>query len=224
MTENNREGRSLRSSVIHAAARLFLQKGYQSATMREIAAEAGVKYGSVCFCFKTKEAILCELVSYVLEGQFNATRRLLCGVTDDKLLLYAAETTLQLYMAESSEQVREIYSAAYSLPNSSAIIYHAITEKLEDIFGEHLPHWETKDFFEREIATGGIMRGYMSLPCDMYFTIERKVRAFLESALLIYRVPDARIAEAIEFVSRYDWGSIARGVIGQLLSYLEEKI
>ncbi len=89
-----------RSKVLHAAAKLFLAKGYTNTTLRELAAMSGVNYGSMTFAFKNKETILSELVGFVLDGQFEFTGKLLSGKTDDKILFYAAETTLQLYMAE----------------------------------------------------------------------------------------------------------------------------
>ena len=222
MAEKQEKG-GVRSRVLHAAAKMFLEKGYQSTTMRELARNADVNYGSLTFAFKSKESLLCELVEYVLDGQFEATERLLSGVTEDKILFYAAETTLQLYIAESSEHMREMYNVSYSLPHSSNIIFSKITGKLQHIFGELLPDWETKDFYEREISSAGIMRSHISVPCDMYFTMERKVRNFLESTLLLYRVPDGKIAEAVSFVSRFDFVSIASGVLDNMLSYLESK-
>lgn len=208
---------------IHAAAKLFLSKGYTNSTVRDIAAEAGVGLSAMIRACGSKEDILCELVSFVLEGQFEAAHKLLDGTTEDKILFYAAETTLQLYMAESSEHIREMYSVSYSLPKSSAIIYCAITEKLEHIFKEHLPHLETKDFYEYEIASAGIMRNFMSVPCDMYFTMERKVARFLETTFLVYRVPEEKIKEAIDFVSRFDYPTIAKTVVSNMLGYLESR-
>ena len=142
---------------------------------------------------------------------------------DDKILFYAFETTLQLFMAESSEHMREMYNVSYSLPNSSNIIFNTITGKLEEIFKEHLPHLETKDFYELEIASAGIMRNFMSVPCNMYFTMERKLRRFLETTFLIYRVSDEKINEAIEFVSKYDFKMISQGVLERMLKYLEDR-
>lgn len=223
MAELQNEKGSVRSRILHAAAKMFLEKGYQSTTMRELAKNAGVNYGSLMFAFKNKESILCELVAYVLEGQFEATARLLDGKTDDKILFYAAETTLQLYIAESSEHMREMYNVSYSLPRSSEVIFGKITGKLQEIFGEHLPGWETKDFYEREIASAGIMRNHISVPCDIYFTMDRKVKAFLEATFLIYRVPDEKIAEAVRYVSGFDFEKIAAEVISNMLSYLESK-
>ena len=222
MTATEEKG-SVRSRVLHAAAKLFLERGYQSSTLRRIADTAGVNYGSLCFAFKSKENILCELVAYVLEAQFEATERLLRDVTDDKILFYAAETTLQLHIAESSEHMREMYNVSYSLPASTEIIQRQLTCKLEDIFHEQLPYFQTKDFYEREIASGGIMRGFMSVPCDMYFTMKRKVKSFLETTFLVYEVPKDKIAEAVEFVSRFDFEAIARETIGNMLAYLESK-
>lgn len=215
---------SVKSKSLHAAAKLFLTKGYANSTVREIAQEAGVNVSAMIRSCGSKEDILCELVTYVLEGQFKSTKQILAGITDDKILFYAAETTLQLYMAESSEHIRELYSVAYSLPKSASIIYRAVTEKLEEIFKEHLPHLQTKDFYEYEIASAGIVRNFMTVPCDMYFTMERKVARFLEAVLLLYRIAEDKIAEAINFVVQFDFRSIAQQVISHMLSHLEEQI
>lgn len=212
----------VKAKVLNVSAKMFLTEGYDQATIRKIAAELKMNSGSITYVFGTKEAVVCELVKYVLEGQFDFTEKLLKGKTDDKILFYAAETTLQLYMAESNENVRKLYNVAYSLPNSSEIIYQMITNKLEVIFNENLPHWQTKDFYEREIASAGVMRNYMSVPCDMYFTMDRKVRGFIESTLLLYRVSDEKIRQAIEFVEGFDFNALAKQVIDGMLAELEK--
>lgn len=212
----------MKKRVLFTAAKFFLEKGFTATTLRSIADASGVNIGSLINFFNSKEELLCELVRYVIEGQFQATAKLLKGKTEDKILLYAAETTLQLYIAESNEHIRDLYSAAYSLPKSSEIIKHTIARKLEDIFKEHLPDLDAKDFYELEIASGGIMRGYMTVPCDLYFTMERKVRRFLETTFLIYRLPDEKLEEAVAFVSEYDYPTIAKNTIDSMLRYLDE--
>ena len=214
---------NLRKKVMHAAATLFLTRGFNQTTVKEISAAAGVSTNTIFYEMKSKDEMLVELVRYVLEGQFQATAKMLNGITDDKILFYAAETTLQLHMAESSEYIRELYGAAYSLPKSTEYIQKTITGKLEEIFKEHLPHLETKDFYELEVASGGIMRGFMTIPCNMYFTMERKVRRYLETALLVFRVPDEKINEAIAFVLQFDFTKIAADVIQSLIEELEKQ-
>ncbi len=221
MTKKGYDLKAIKAKVLHIAARMFLTEGYDQATIRKITAEANLSSGTVTYVFRTKESVVCELVKYVLEGQFAFTEKFLQGKTDDKILFYAAETTLQLYMAESNENVRKLYNVAYSLPNSSEIIYHMITEKLENIFNDTLPTWQTKDFYEREIASAGVMRNYMSVPCDMYFTMDRKVKGFIEATLLLYHVPEEKIKQAIAFVSQFDFAALAKQIIDGMLAELE---
>lgn len=212
-----------KEKILFAAAMLFLEKGYAHTTTKDIAKHAGMKESTMLYTVKSKENIMAELVAFVLEEQFTTTAKLLDGVTDDKVLFYAAETTLQLHMAESGEQVREIYAAAYSLPATSEIIYNTITGKLEYIFKEHLPNLESADFYELELASGGIMRSFLTVPCDRYFTMERKIKRFLETTFLVYRVPQSKIDEAIEFVSKFDFEKIANQTIEDMIAYLENK-
>ena len=68
------------------------------------------------------------------------------------------------------------------------------------------------------------MRSYVTVPCDMYFTMERKVKRFLETTFLIYRLPDEKIQEATEFVSRFDFGIIAQQTIENMLKFLQSKV
>lgn len=209
---------------MHTAAKLFLEKGYTNSSLKEISTQAGVAYGSMTFAFGTKEGILSELVGFVLDSQFEYTEKLLEGKTDDKVLFYAVETTLQLYMAESSEHIRELYSLAYSQQASSDIIYNKITQKLSDIFSEQYPNFTQGEFYEKELASAGIMRNYMTRPCGIYFTMDRKVKAFLENTFLLYEIPRKKIDEAIAYVSKFDFKKLAQEVIDNMLKFLENKI
>lgn len=214
---------SVRKKILFTAAKLFVEKGITATTFTDIAKASGLTKNKILYEMKSKEEIIAELVKYVLEGQFSATAKFLEGKTDDKILFYAAETTLQLYMAESSENIREIYTTAYSLPASSAIIQKTITGKLQEVFGEHLPDLETKDFYKLEIASGGIMRGFLTMPCDMWFTMDQKIESFLETTFKLYDVPKEKIRETIDFVSHFDYPALAKQVIEEMLDYLEDK-
>lgn len=217
-------GMSTRDKILYSAAVLFLEKGFQKTTIVDIARHAEVNRGSVVFAITNKENLLKMLVDYVLDGQFEASKALISGKTEDTVLYYAAECALQLYMAESSEQVREIYAAAYSLATTSEQIYAKSTARLEPLFKAYNPTWETSDFYECEIASGSIIRGYMAKHCDIYFTIEKKVRAYLKHAMALYHVPEEKVEEAIRFVATIDFDSVAKATIQNLLSYLEKRI
>ena len=83
---------------------------------------------------------------------------------------------------------------AYSLPSIAAYLYKSTTKRLQVIFGPYLPEAQPKDFYEMEIASASIMRGFMSVPCDVYFTMEAKVSRFLDCSLKLYDVPKEKRA------------------------------
>ncbi|MCD8325774.1 MAG: TetR/AcrR family transcriptional regulator [Lachnospiraceae bacterium] len=112
----------LKQRILFVAAKDFLEKGYTNTTMREIASKCHLSSGSVTNLFGSKEDILCGLVEFVIEQQFDVTGKLLSGVTDDKILLYAAETVLQLHIVELNENLREIYSNAYSFRKPAEVV------------------------------------------------------------------------------------------------------
>ncbi len=222
-TKPGRNHEMQKEKILFSAAKHFLEKGYTNTTMKVVAASTGLSSGSITHIFSSKEDILCGLVQFVIGAQFDTTEKLIKGKTDDKILFYAAETVLQLHIVEMNENLREIYSLAYSLPKPSAILQETITEKLENIFKDYLPHLETKDFYMLEIATGGIMRGFMTVPCNMWFTMDMKIEAFLKNVLRLYYIPDDKIREAINFVKNFDFAQIAKDTIDGIISFLEEK-
>ncbi len=208
--------------LLMAAAKCFLTNGYTNSTVRMIAKTGGINSSSFTNFFRTKEDALYDLVEIVLNSQFSTTQKLLKGKTEDKILFYALETSLQLNIVEMSEALRDVYSAAYSLPKTSDLIQQTVTGKWEYIFKEHLPSLKTKDFYKLEIATGGIMRGFMTVPCNMWFTIDQKIESFLECSLRMYLVPEEKTREAISFVKQFDLTAIAKQTIDALFKYLDE--
>ena len=170
--------------------------------------------------FIDKDNLLSQLIDLVIEHQFNFTIEFLKDKTADKLFIYAFESVLQLYMAESHEHIREMYAVSYSLPSTSHKIYDFITGKLEEVFKDYLIDYETKDFYELEIACSGIVRGFIIYPCNMYFTMDRKVNRLLKTILKIYEVPKDKIEETINFVKQFDMKTLAQEVLDTLFDYI----
>ena len=215
---------NVKTKVLQTAIKMFLENGYKKTTMRDIAANASVNYGSLMFAFKTKEALVCELVGFVIDCQFEVVSSTLTDITHDKILQYAVETALQLRIAEKSAQMKEMYIVSYSMANSSQVIYNNLTKKLQHIFKEQLPSLEEKDFYELEIAAAGIMRNFLTIDCDKYFTIDRKIKRFLETTFLIYRVSDEKIKEIIDFIDKIDFESLEKLTQNKILGYIESRI
>jgi len=206
--------------MLRAAAALFLEKGYTRATTGEIAKAAGWGQSAFFHAFSSKEELLLELVQQMFGGQFDLAER--HTGTEDPVFLYAVETALQLHIAELTEPLRELYVTAYSLPTTSEYIYRVTAERLQTIFGAYLPDAQPKDFYEMEIASAGIMRSFMAVPCGVYFTLEAKITRFLDCALKLYNVPEERRQEVTVAVLTLDLHTMAADIIQRTIQQAEE--
>ena len=206
--------------VLRAAVALFLEKGYTKTTTGEIARAAGIGQSSFFHVFPSKEALLLELVQRMFAGQFDLAGQ--HSGAEDPVFLYAVETALQLHIAELTEPLRELYVMGYTLPSTSAFIYRSTAARLQKIFGEYLPDAQPKDFYEMEIASGSIMRGFMSVPCDVYFTMEAKISRFLDCSLKLYDVPKEKRAAITAAVLRMDLHTMASGIIQKTVQQAEK--
>lgn len=206
--------------TLRAAVKLFLEKGYEGTTTAEIARAAGMTPSSFFRAFPSKEALLLELNKRMFSGQFALAEQ--HSAAQDPVLLYAVETAIQLHIAELTEPLRELYVTAYTLPSTSAYLYRSTAKRLEGIFGDYLPDAEAKDFYEMEIASAGMMRSFMAVPCDVYFTVERKIARFLECALKLYNVPVERRREVTATVLQLDLRAMAAGIIRTTVQQAEK--
>lgn len=205
--------------VLRAAVRLFLEKGYVKTTTGEIAKAAGIGQSSFFHVFPSKEALLLELVRRMFSGQFALAEQ--HNAAQEPVLVYAAETALQLHIVELSEPLRELYVTAYSLPTTADYLYHSTAKRLQTMFGNYLPDAQPKDFYELEIASAGIMRSFMSVPCDLYFTAQAKITRFLDCALRLYDVPREKRQTVTAAVLRLDLRTMARDIIQNTIQQVE---
>ena len=215
---------SVRDRVVLAAAQLFMKQGFVNTSVKEISIESGVSENAIYYEMKTKEAIIAELIGYVIERQREITAEKLKGITDDRLLRYCFEKVLQLYIAETSENMRELYTTIYSIPKTWDYIKEINADALKYVFGERFPELDFKDFYELEIASGGIMRGYITVPCNMYFTKRQKVKRYIETTLRVFHVEDETIESTLKFLMQFDFSKLANETVDDLYNYFEKRI
>ena len=210
-----------RAQVLRNAVLLFLEHGYRETTLDQIAKGIERSKGSVLRAYPDKEAILYALVTHMFSTQFYAAKTIL-GENTDPLLVYCIETALQLHICELGEPMRDLYTAAYTLPTTADYIYKSTAEKLQNIFGIYLPNAAQSDFYELELVSGGVMRGLMARKCDMYFTIEKKITLFLRCALKIYDVPAQEREAVIPQVLSMDLSTMARRLVDKTIQLAQE--
>ena len=201
-----------RAQVLREAVVLFLEQGYRETTLEQIAACTGRTKSAVLRADPDKEAILYALATHMFGAQFSGARSML-GESADPLLIYGVETALQLHICEFSESLRDLYTAAYTLPSTTEYIYRNTAQNLQQIFGKYLPDAAQSDFYELDLVSAGVMRGLMARKCDMYFTIDKKITLFLRCALKVYDVPAETREAVISRVLSMDLAAIARHTV-----------
>ena len=68
------------------------------------------------------------------------------------------------------------------------------------------------------------MRGYLTVPCNMYFTKKQKVKRYIETTLRIFHVEDETINSTLKFLSQFDFSKLAQETVDDLYNYFEKRI
>ena len=213
------DGLQTEKRILQACVRLFLENGYRRTTMLQIFKEAQVSSGSFQNLFRSKDGVLLELVNFMFENQFGMARSVV-GAELPPVYVYAAETALQITLTELNENLREIYLEAYTQEHLLDYIQRATAKELHRIFGPYQPELTEQDFYELELGTAGLMRGYMANPCTADFPLERKLEKFLTLALRGYRVPEEELQKVLAFLRGQDIRGVAQKVMEELFRQL----
>lgn len=205
--------------ILTVCVRLFLEKGYKRSTLAEIIKKADVSYSTFQNIFRAKDGVLTELVEFMFSNQF-AMARDEAGAKLPPVYVYAVETAIQITLTELNENLREIYIEAYTEKEASEYILRETAKELQSIFASYLPDATERDFYNMEIGSASIMRGYMAHPCDEELTLEKKLRLFLTMSLRAYNVPKEEVEQVIRFVEGLDIRAIAEQVMQKLFKAL----
>ena len=205
--------------ILTVCVRLFLEKGYRRTTLAEIIEKADVSYSTFQNIFRAKDGVLTELVAFMFSNQF-AMARSMTGAQLPPVYTYAVETAIQMTLTELNENLREIYIEAYTQKEALDYIFRETAKELQQIFGPYQPGRTARDFYDMEIGSASIMRGYMAHPCDAELTLEKKLRLFFCMSLRAYKVPEDELEQVIRFVEGLDIRAIAERVMHALFEAL----
>lgn len=185
-----------RQRVLDAARELFDTRGYQAATIREIARHAGVSVGSVFTTFASKGEILSEVMMARLDSLYAEIDRVMPhvrGSTADRL-----RTLFAIHFEFEGRQVRLFLShiaAAYDFTLSPAARPYGRTPRLQAII--------------REVLEQGVADDEVCATVDLQEVIDLLMAAYAWT----YRLVVTRNADAKTMIASMDRqiGLIAEG-------------
>jgi AcrR family transcriptional regulator len=153
---------STKQKILDSSLKLFSTKGYKATTMRDIAAEVGVRQGAIYNHFKSKEAILERLIADLTDSALvhlfdkdldpKKGKQLLAKIaTTFKLISFDPrnEALFRLMMQElfRNEKVRELYHEHFYQQNVKRLSTYLFQMMQEELIRSSDPLLLANEFF-----------------------------------------------------------------------------
>ncbi len=130
-----------RAQVLSAAARIFRDRGYKAATMRDIAQEAGMEAGSIYYHFSSKDEILDEVLDIGLRALLRGVSATLLQKSqfpDHRSRIAAAIRTHMEYLFSLSEFTSANIRIYGQLPEKVRTRHQPIRHKYANLWDDCL--------------------------------------------------------------------------------------
>ncbi len=118
-------------SIRVAAIELFFAHGFESTSLRQVAAEVGIQVGSLYNHIPSKEFLLQEIMSTVIEDLLASLESALADLTDPAERLAAAVETHMMFHAERAKEVFIGNSELRSLNDEHRLEVVALRDRYE---------------------------------------------------------------------------------------------
>lgn len=213
------KNRPTREMIIQIASKLYIEKGFEATSNKEICEILQISPGNLTFHFPQREYILTEFVKELCDFQWRLIEIL---QQEDKspLLAQCIEFATMAAAADENEAIRDIYISAYTYPMSLAVIRENDAKKSKQIFGEFCPDWTDEEFRIVENFHSGIEYGMFSSLGNVGTALDFHVACGLDSIMRMYNVPAELRSHKIEKIIAMDYRSLGRRILSDFKDYI----
>jgi AcrR family transcriptional regulator len=164
-----------REKILQAALGLFAEKGFDGASLREITAEADVNLAAVNYHFGSKEALIAELFSYLVEPANHERIQRLDALEEaagdgplplEEVVKAFIEPPLLTWSEYGSLPMRFL-GRLYADPSEAILknfrqVFSEVAERFHAAMARSLPHLSVEEVFWRIHFTVGAMTHVMA--------------------------------------------------------------
>ncbi len=205
--------------IIQIASKLYLEKGFEETSNKEICEILRISPGNLTFHFPQREHILTEFVKELCDFQWRLID-LLEHEDKSPLLALCIEFATMAAAAEENEAIRNIYVSAYIHPMPLAVIRENDKQKTQQIFAEFNPEWTDEQFTVMENLYSAIEYGIFSSAGQEGISLDMRVACGLDAALRLYNVPEALRNQKIEKIIAMDYRSLGKKILSDFKDYI----
>lgn len=202
MKNRKANSEALRNKILKISRRLFLERGYENTTVRQILNKASLSTGSLYHFFKNKEEILLfSLKDALLE---------ISGLTDnmavkynEPMLRYALGIAIGISEIFKYKPLLNFYNAVYKNESAENFMIGFKVNRMKNLLNELNLHFTDNEIHSRVLAIHGATRALMlaninkqlsAHPNDIYSLIIR-------IALSEFNIPKKKINKIIRLTA-----------------------
>ncbi len=213
------KNRPTKEMIVQIASRLYLEKGFEDTSNKEICDILQISPGNLTFHFPQREHVLTEFVKELCDFQWRMIEVL---EQEDKspLLALCIEIATMAAAAEEDEAIRDIYISSYTYQMPLAVIRENDTRKTQRIFSEFNPDWTDEQFRVMETLYSGIEYAIFSSAGHDDLSLDMRVACGLDAALRLYNVPEDLRNQKIEKIIAMDYRSLGKRILSDFKDYI----
>ena len=213
------KNRPTKEMIVQIASRLYLEKGFEDTSNKEICDILQISPGNLTFHFPQREHVLTEFVKELCDFQWRMIEVL---EQEDKspLLALCIEIATMAAAAEEDKAIRDIYISSYTYQMPLAVIRENDTRKTQKIFSEFNPDWTDEQFRVMQTLYSGIEYAIFSSAGHDDLSLDMRVACGLDAALRLYNVPEDLRNQKIEKIIAMDYRSLGKRILSDFKDYI----
>jgi len=180
-------GRERVAALLEAAAACFVEKGYDGATMTEIAARAGASIGSLYQFFPTKEALAHALIEDYAQALFGEVAKL--AERSEDLDTHELSVRLSMFLITFRKRHPAFVMLVESGPVPAAdgmSIRRRLRAELQALLTRRAPHRSAEDMYAVAVTVQQMMKAAVAIQAEPGMPGRQKALSQLQDAMQLY--------------------------------------
>jgi AcrR family transcriptional regulator len=175
------------AALLDAAAACFVEKGYDGATMTEIAARAGAAIGSLYQFFPTKEALAHALIEQYAQALFAEMAKLAEHAQDVGTDELAAQLSTFLVAFRKRHPAFVVLVESGPEPAADGMsIRRRLRAELQALLTRRAPHRSAEDMYAVAVTVQQMMKAAIAIQAESGMPGRQKALLQLQHAMQLY--------------------------------------
>ncbi|OIK13151.1 TetR family transcriptional regulator [Bacillus sp. MUM 116] len=150
-----------KQKLLEAAREVFLEEGFQKATISQMIKKAGIGYGTAYVHFEGKEEILMVLMDDVMEKFYEIAEVSFFPKTKEEAReIILSQATAFLKMAETERSMMQLFEQAMGISPSISTKWKAIREKFIQRISKDIVFAQAHGLARAELNHGLVAKGW----------------------------------------------------------------